>query len=172
MIVHSGNPLSPKVVVKINNVEVNYKSITKLIIDLAANKHDVVSMHIAGIPPKAITDYIDAAVSVTVTLGPGRTTEFRGYVLYIEPESVSGSSLINNSPFQLARVVCFGASVSMKSTNTRVWENASVVTIAKAMAETYGFSLDVLDDGFKIPRIVQAKQSDWEFLNTFCVTYG
>jgi len=172
VIVHSGNPLSPKVVVKINNVEVNYKSITKLIIDLAANKHDVVSMHIAGIPPKAITDYIDAAVSITVTLGPGRTTEFRGYVLYIEPESVSGSSLINNSPFQLTRVVCFGASVSMKSTNTRVWENASVVTISKAMAETYGFSLDVIDDEFKIPRIVQAKQSDWEFLNTFCVTYG
>ena len=172
MIVHSGNPLSPKVTVKINNVEVNYTSITKLVIDLAANKHDVVYLHIAGIPPKAITDYIDAAVSVTVTLGPGRTTEFRGYVLYLEPEAISGSSIVNNSPFQLTRIVCFGASVDMKGTKTRVWENASVVTIAKEMADVYGFSLDVIDDGFKIPRIVQAKQSDWEFLNKFCSTYG
>ena len=172
MIVHSGNPLSPKVVVKLDGVEVNYNSIAKVVIDLAANKHDVVSLYIAGIPPKAITDYIDVAVSVTVTLGPGRTTEFRGYVLYLEPESISRSSVINNSPFQLTRVVCFGASLKMKGSKTRVWENASVVTIAKDMATTYGFSLDVFDDGFKLPRIVQAKQSDWEFLNTFCSTYG
>lgn len=172
MIVHSGNPLSPKVVVQINGVEVNYNAIIKLVIDLSANKHDVVTLHVAGIPPKAITDYIDAAVSVTVTLGPGRTTEFRGYILYLEPEAISGSSIVNNSPFQLTRIVCFGASLNMKSTKTRVWENASVVTIAKGMAETYGFSLDVIDDGFKLPKIVQAKQSDWEFLNTFCTTYG
>jgi len=172
VIVHSGNPLSPKVVVKINDVEVNYKSIIKVVIDLSANKHDVVSLHVAGIPPKAITDYIDAAVSVTVTLGPGRTAEFRGYVLYLEPESISGASIVNSSPFQLTRIVCFGASVNMKSTKTRVWENVSVVTIAKDMAETYGFSLDVIDDGFKLPRVVQTKQSDWEFLNTFCSTYG
>lgn len=172
MIIHSGNPLSPKVLVEINGVEVNYQSINKVIIDLAANKHDVVTLHIAGIPPKAITDYINAAVRVTASLGPGRKTEFRGYILYVEPESISNSVLVNNSPFQLTKIVCFGCSVNMKSTKTRVWENASVVSISKELAELYNFSLDVINDNFVIPKVVQTKQSDWEFLTSFCSSYG
>lgn len=172
MIIKSNNQLSPDVSVEIDGVSVDYKSIHSIAINLEENKHDVLTINMNGIPPHAITDYIDSAVRIYVSMGPGRSYEFCGYVLYVEPESVSSASVVNNSIFQKAKIVCFGASVSMKSTKTRAWQNASSVSIAKTIAEDHGFSLDVIKDSFSIPQIVQTKQSDWEFLSDFCKKYG
>lgn len=172
MIFKGQNQLSPDVTIVLDGVSLDYKSIHSISINLEENKHDVVILHLNGIHPKAITDYIDASVRVTASIGPGRTVDFCGYVLYVEPESISSASLVNNSVFQKAKVVCFGSSITMKSTRNRVWENVSSVSVAKTMAEDHGFSLEVIKDSFVIPKIMQTKQSDWEFISEFCKKYG
>lgn len=172
MIFKSQNPLSPKVTIEFDGVAVNYKSIHSINISLEENKHDTAVVTLNGIPPKAITDYINAAVYITASIGPGRSVEFCGYVTYVEPESVTYGNLVNNSVFQKAKVVCFGVSIAMKNTVTRVWENVSSVTLATDMASKYSFSLESVKDSFSLPRMVQSKQSDWEFITQFCKKYG
>lgn len=172
MIFKSQNKLSPSLVVELDNVAVNYSSIHSISLHLEENKHDVAVITMNGINPKAITDYIDAAVRIQASIGPGRSVEFCGHVLYIEPESNSYSRIINESIFQSAKIVCFGVSVSMKSTTTRVWENANTISIAKDLASKYSFSAEIVKDNFVIPRLMQTKQSDWEFLTEFCKKYG
>jgi hypothetical protein len=172
MIFKSSNPLSPTVTVAFDGVSVDYKTIHSIHLSFQENKHDVATITFNGLPPKAITDYIDAGVEITASVGPGRLSEFRGYVTYIEPESVTYSSVINNSVFQKVKVVCFGASITMKNNVTRVWENVSTVSLSKTLADKHSFSLEVIKDQFVLPRVVQTKQSDWEFLTDFCKKYG
>lgn len=172
MIFKSQNQLSPSVNIEFNGVAVNYSSIHSISINLEENKHDVAIVTINGIPPKAITDYIDAGVHIRATIGPGRDVEFCGYVLYVEPESDSTTRVVNSSIFQRAKIVCFGVSVAMKSTTTRIWENVQTLSIAKEMASKYSLSADILKDSFVIPKIMQTKQSDWEFITEFCKKYG
>jgi hypothetical protein len=172
MIFKSINPMSPSVTIEFDGVSVDYKTIHSINLSFEENKHDIAIVTFNGMPPKAITDYVNAGVQITASLGPGRDAVFCGYVMYVEPESTTYASVINNSVFQKAKVVCFGASVSMKSTVTRVWEHASTVSIAKALAEKYSFSLEVYKDDFVIPKLIQTKQSDWDFLTSFCKKYG
>lgn len=172
MIFKSQNPLSPTVTIEIDGVSVDYKSIHSVCLSLEENKHDVATITFNGLHPKAITDYINAAVRVTASIGSGRSVEFCGYVTYVEPESTSYSNIVNKSIFQKAKVVCFGASISMKNVITRAWENASVLSIASDLANSYSFSLETINDSFSIPKIVQTKQSDWEFITKFCKKYG
>lgn len=172
MIFNSGSHLSPKVYLEIGNVEVNYTSITNVELDLCANKHDILTIHLNGIPSKAITDYINAPVRFLITSGPGRTQEFVGYILYVEPTYDSSSPIVNQSIFYSAKLVCFGASVSMKSTTSRVWGATTIYKIAQDIAKKYKFSLSVIKDEFVIRNAVQANESDWEFLVKLCTTYG
>lgn len=164
MIAKSNSPLSPDVMITINGVEVDYTSIYSFTLSLDENMHDMCTIRMRGIPPRAITDYIDAAVRVSLSSGPGRTQEFCGYVAYIEPTSETRQGLINGSPFQDADIVCLGASMVMKGHKSRVWENTSLSLIAQKMAKDYDFSLDVQVDPYAYPRIVQKAESDWEFL--------
>lgn len=172
MIINSGNPLSPKTYVSINGVEVNYQSIQSMSLHLSVNKHDVLIITMAGIPPKAITDYIDAAVEMGVSSGQGRSQDFRGYVLYVQPEADGRGGIVNNSPFQVAKIVCFGVSMSLMGKKQRVWEGVGIKDIASEICANYHLSLDVLDDGFKLPRLAQAGESDWAFLTRVCEKYG
>jgi hypothetical protein len=172
MIVHSGSPLSPKTYLEIGGVEVNYFSVSNIDLDLCINKHDILTIHLNGIPSKAITDYVGAPVRFTLNSGPGRYQEFVGYVLYVEPEYNSSAPIVNQSMFYSARVICFGASVSMKSTRSRVWGATTIYKIAQEIAARYKFSLSVIKDEFIIRNAVQANESDWEFLVRLCETYG
>lgn len=172
MIVQSGNQLSPKVMFELNGVEVNYFSINQITLDLEENKHDTLTFTMSGIPHKAITDYEGAAVRFSLSSGSGRTHLFNGYVLYVEPEYDIRAPAINESFFYTAKIVCFGASVSMKTVRQRVWENTTIYKLGQEIAKNYKFSIDVLKDDFVIPRIVQASESDWEFLKRVCDTYG
>jgi phage protein D len=172
MIKQTNNPLSPKVSFEINGVEIDYFSINQLSIDLEENKHDIVTFVMSGIPPKAITDYEGAPVRFSISSGSGRTQTFVGYVLYVEPEYDIRAPVINGSVFYTAKIVCFGASVSMKSTKQRVWENTGIHKIGQEIAAYYGFSIETLKDDFVISRIVQTNESDWEFLSRVCLTYG
>lgn len=172
MIINSGGPLSPNIYFEIGNVEVNYLSIDRIDLDLSANEHDILTMHMNGIPSKAITDYINAPVRVSVSSGPGRSHEFVGYVLYVEPEYNASAPIVNQTMFYSAQIVCFGASVSMKSTRSRVWGSTTIYKIAQEIASRYKFSLSVVRDEFLIRNAVQANESDWEFLSRMCHTYG
>ena len=172
MILNSGSPLSPRVSLEIGNVEVNYFSITNYELDLRVNHHDVLTLHVSGIPSKAITDYVGAPVRFGLSSGAGRFQEFVGYVLYVEPEYDSSAPIVNQSMFYTAKIVCFGASVSMKSTKSRVWGATTIYKIAQEIAAQYKFSLSVVRDDFIIRNAVQANESDWEFLGRLCETYG
>ena len=172
MIFNSGSPLSPKVYLEIGNVEVNYFSISRFELDLCANSHDTLTIYMNGIPSKAITDYVSAPVRFTLSSGAGRSQEFVGYVLYVEPEYDSSAPIVNQYIFYTAKIVCFGASVAMKSTKSRVWGSTTIYKIAQEIAAQYKFSLSVVRDEFVIRNAVQANESDWEFLVRLCETYG
>lgn len=172
MIFNSGSHLSPKVVLEIGDVEVNYFSINNIELDLSSNRHDVLTFVMNGIPSKAITDYIDSPVLFSISSGPGRYQEFVGYVLYVEPEYSSNAPITNQTIFNSAKIVCLGASVVMKNTSSRVWGSTTVYKIAQEIASKYKFSLSVFKDEFIIRNAVQTNESDWEFLNKLCDTYG
>lgn len=172
MIFNSGSPLSPKVSIEIGGVEVNYFSISEAELSLCTNQHDTLTLIFDGIPSRAITDYIDSPVRMSVSSGAGRTQEFTGYVLYVEPEYSSSSPIVNQTVFNSAKVVCFGSSVSMKSTSSRVWGSTTIYKIAQEIASKYKFSLSVFKDEFIIRNAVQANESDWKFLVRLCETYG
>lgn len=172
MIIQSLNPLSPKVSFSLNNVEVDYASIGQISIELEENKHDVLTFIVSGIPHKAITDYEDAAVRFNISSGQGRSQSFNGYVLYVEPEHNIEAAVVNGSLFYTAKIICFGASVAMKTVRQRVFENTNIYRIGQEIAKQYHFSIDCIKDTFVIPRAVQSSESDWEFLKKVCDTYG
>lgn len=172
MIIKTNSGLSPEVSILINGVEVDYAAINKVTLSLDENKHDICTLTFVGLPPKSITDYIDAPVRVFLSSGQTRTQEFCGYVTYVEPVSNTRSGTANNSPFQLTNVVCLGASVSMKGSKNKVWESTSIPIIAQEMAYRYGFSLDVYLDTFEFPRLVQSSESDWAFITRIATEYG
>jgi len=172
MIAKSNNPLSPDIVITLNDVEVDYTSIVGFTMSLDENMHDMCSITMRGIHPKAVTDYIDAPVRVSISSGTGRSQEFCGYVSYVETTSTTRDGLVNNSPFQVANIVCLGASMLMKGDKSRVWEDTSLSLIAQRLALDYGFSLDVQISSYTYPRIVQKAESDWEFLVRVARLYG
>lgn len=172
MIAKSNNPLSPDVSVIIGGVEVDYSAVVSFTMFLDENMHDMCAIEMRGIHPKAITDYIDAPVRVSISSGNGRSQEFCGYVTYVEPVSVTRDGLVNSSPFQHASIVCLGASMLMKGDKSKVWENTSLSLIAQQLASDYGFSLDVQVSTYSYPRIVQKAESDWEFLVRVARLYG
>lgn len=172
MIFNSGSNLSPKVFLRIGNVEVDYARITGVELDLCVNEHDLLTIRMNGIPSKAITDYISAPIEFTLSSGPGRSQNFYGYVLYVEPEYSSSSPIVNEAMFYTAKIVCFGASVSMKNTTSRVWGSTTIYRVAQELAEKYEFSLSCIKDPFVIPNLVQSNESDWEMLVRVCETYG
>jgi phage protein D len=172
MIAKSNNPLSPDTVITIHGVEVDYTSVVGFTLTLEEGKHDVCAIRVRGLHPKAITDYIDAPVRVSLSSGPGRRQEFCGYIMYVEPTSITKAGFINQSPFQEANLVCFGVSMLMKETVSRVWNNLSVTAIAQFIADKYSFSIDVKKSTYTFPRIVQAVESDWAFLNRVAEMYG
>jgi len=172
MIFNTGSPLSPQVSMEIGNVEVNYVSVVAIDLEICSNEHDMLTVQFNGIPSKAITDYVGSPVRCSISSGPNRRQEFVGYVLYVEPTYSSSSPVVNQSMFYSAKVVCLGASVAMKSSNSRVWGSTSIYRIAQELADKYSFSLSVIRDDFVIRNAVQANESDWKFLTKICDTYG
>jgi len=172
MIVKTSNPLSPDVAIRFDGVEVDYTSVASFTLNLDEGQHDTCVIEMRGMHPKAITDYINAPVRVTLSSGEYRKQEFCGYVMYVEPTSVTRDGLVNGSPFQNAKIVCFGTSVTMRGGKTRVWEDTSISVLAQHMANTYRFSLDSPKDAYTFPRLVQKEESDWQFLTRAAAEYG
>jgi len=172
MIIKTGSQLSPEVSILINEVPVNYASITSAEILLDENKHDVCVLLLSGIPPRAITDYIDAPIRVFATTGQNRSQEFCGYITFVEPVSNTAQPIVNGSPFQVTKVVALGTSLVMKGAKNRVWENATITTIAQDLSKSYGFSLDVPKDSYSELFIAQTSESDWSFITRVATERG
>lgn len=172
MITKSLHPLSPNVEVAIDGVAVDYTAIQSMDMHLTENEHDMLTVNILGLPPKAATDYIGAGIYVIVDSGFGRRQEFYGYIISTEPKIVAKDGLVNRSPIQIARLNCIGASLNMKNVDSRVWNSPTLGAILKEIAGKYNFSLDFPKDSFKPTRLVQSSESDWSFLRKVVDTFG
>ena len=171
MIFKSSSPISPKVDIVINDVPTRTMSIVQVELDLCENKHDLLKLKIAGIPPQLITDYINKPVYCYWGFGVN-FHEFCGYVASIEPSFKNYEGTVNGSPFQLVEVLCIGASYNMRSKKTKLWENCSIQKVATELADKYKFSVSTICEKFEYPRIVQSEESYWEFLNKVADMYG
>lgn len=163
MIFRTHNATSPTVNISFDGVAVDYLSIVQIQLELTENQHDLVRIKMAGIPPTAITDYIDAPVSVSWSQGAA-SNKFVGYVVYIEPEYKNNQGMVNNSPFQSATIYCVGASFDMRGKKATFWENTSLQDIVSKLADEYRYSYSIPVDTFKFFRLAQDGRSDWEFL--------
>jgi len=164
MIFKGSSDLSPVVTIAIDGVPVDHLSIKRLSLELTENMHNLCILEFAGLNPQLIDQYIDRPVTISVALRERPTSSFFGYISHLEPLSVTSAGTVNNSPFQMTRVYCLGASYIMKSRKTRVWANKNIYEIATELADNYKFSVSVPRDDYRIERLVQKSQSDWAFL--------
>jgi phage protein D len=172
MIFKNKFPNAPDVSIVISGVAVDYTSIETVSFELTENAHDIASITFAGLIPDAITDYVGAPVFISIGINPTRYTSFYGYVSYVSPESITRRGLINNSPFQRATAVCFGASYDMSENKHNVWENTSIPLIVEKLANQYKYSYSVPNDYFTWGRLLQNGISDWDFLKQICSSVG
>jgi hypothetical protein len=147
-------------------MSVDYSSIASVSVDLSENAHDMAVLTFSGLIPKAITDYVGAPVYISIATSPSQVCSFYGYVAYTAPESFTRRGLINNSPFQTTRVVCFGASYDMKAQKNRAWNGITLPVLVNTLAQEYNYSYSIPEDNFTWTRLIQTKQSDWEILTT------
>lgn len=164
--------LSPSFNLIINNVPVDYQALNKIEIHLAENQHDLTNLEIVGLPPRAVTEYLNQAVQLHIDTGANYQFDFVGYVTDVRPEAKTYQSLINDSPFQNAVVMCMGASYIMRGAKSRVWTGYGLLDVAKELASTYRFSLDVPQELGTRGTLVQAQESDWQFLVRCCTVMG
>ena len=142
---------------------VMYSSVTEYELTLSENKHDMLVVTMAGIPPLAVTDYIGAPVSFSLGSSPGRSQTFNGYVSYTEPVTHNRDGVVNDSPIQLARLYCLGASYVMKEINSKVWDYPTLENVVTEIANRHHFSIDYPKDSYNPVRLVQSMESDWSF---------
>lgn len=171
MIFTSHSRISPKVDFVIDNAPMRYMSIVQMELGLAENKHDILRVTVAGVPPQLITEYLSKPVYCYWGFGVDRH-EFCGYVASVEPSFINSDGVVNGSTFQLVDLICMGASYKMRAKKTRLWENASIQSVTTTLAEEYRFSVSTVSESFAYPRIVQTQESDWEFLNKVADMYG
>jgi ribosomal protein S18 acetylase RimI-like enzyme len=164
MISKSINSAAGKFTFSINNVAVDYMSVSEFQLDLSENKHDLLVVVIQGIPPKALTDYLGSAVKFIIDSGPGRKNEFYGYVSFTEPFHHGRDGLVNGSPIQMAKLYCIGASYVFKELNSKVWDYANISEVLEHFANRHRFSVEYPKDSYKPVRLVQSNESDWMFL--------
>lgn len=172
MIASSPNPLSSPCTFMMDSVPVLYSSIVEYELTLSENKHDLLVVTLAGLPPKLATDYIGIPVSFNLGSGAGRSQTFNGYVAYTEPVSNTRDGFINGSPIQMARLYCLGASMVMKEINSRVYDSPTLGEIVEELAGKYKFSADYPKDTYTPVRLTQSTESDWSFLNKVCKAFG
>lgn len=172
MIFKSDFPNAPTVRMAIDGVAVDYTAVESLEISFNENEHDYAHFTFTGLIPRAVTEYLNRPVYISISASPDRQTIFYGYVGYIEPEAITRKGNINNSPIQRAYVVCFGTSYDMKEKHSAIWENYSITKLVSTISEKYKYSYAVPTDSFSIPRLAQHNESDWSLLVKACQMVG
>lgn len=154
----------PDLDIVIADVPVDYESLMAVEILLSENMHDAVSFDMAGLPPRAITDYIDRPVKLSATIGGNQRQQFVGRVIDVSPTSITSAGLVNDSPFQAARISCMGHSYEMRGSRSRVWNDYRLKEVVEQLSETYGFSATLPKVEQRFTLSIQDTQSDWQFL--------
>lgn len=164
--------LSPRFEIAIDNAEVDYLALNEIEVNVEENMHDMLVLHMAGLPTRASADYRNKGVKLHLDTGTTYAHDFAGYVIDVRPESKTAQGLLNGSPFQDVQIVCLGASYAMRGSKSEVWDGFRLQDIAIEMASRYGFSVDVPHDPVIKSPLVQEEESDWQFLVKVCKQYG
>ena len=164
MIYSSASGLSPKTTVVIDQVPVDYFQIQRIEVEFSENMHDLMILEFAGLSPELMHLYIETPILVTTYVDGSEPFEFYGYIVFMDPMSESISGLVNNSPFQVTRAYCLGASYKMRYKKFKVWESRTLASIVKDIAMEHSLSAAVPSDPYVFPRMVQSEESDWAFL--------
>lgn len=172
MIVPSTHGVSPKFEITVNGVEFNYVSLHSIVISLEENIHDVAKLRVAGIPARAITDYLNAAVEIKLYLNANLFQHFVGTIIEVDPSSSTSEGLVNKSPFQDATIVCLGASYDMRGPRERMWSNSTLADVVNELSRRYRFSADVPRTPVIYPQLMQSNESDWQFLVRYARMLG
>lgn len=172
MIVKQFAGTSPNLDISIAGVPVDYESLMAVEITLSENMHDTVSFEMAGIPTRAITEYIDQPVRLLASLGGSQKQLFVGRVVDVVPTAVTAGGLMNASPFQTATIRCMGYSYEMRGAQSRVWNDYKLKDIVSDFSELYGFSatIPLIQQRFNLS--IQSTESDWQFLVRECTRQG
>jgi phage protein D len=164
--------VSPKFEITVNGVEFNYMSLHSINISLAENVHDVAKIRVAGIPTRAITEYLNAAVEIKVWLNANFFQHFVGTIIEVDPTSLTREGLVNKSPFQDATITCLGASYDMRGPRERMWQNSTIADVVTELSRRYKFSADVPRTKSVYPQLMQSNESDWQFLVRYANMLG
>jgi len=162
----------PKFEVTFNGVEFNYNSLHSIVISLEENMHDVAKVRVAGIPPRAVTDYLNTSVDIRVWLTANFYQRFVGVVVSVDPLSNTSEGLVNKSPFQDVTITCLGASYEMRGPRERMWSNSTIEDVAKELSRRYRFSASVPRTKPVYPQLMQSNESDWQFLVRYAQMLG
>jgi phage protein D len=164
--------VSPKFEITVNGVEFNYMSLHSINISLEENVHDVAKIRVAGIPTRAITEYLNAAVEIKVWLNANFFQHFVGTIIEVDPTSLTSEGLVNSSPFQDATITCLGASYDMRGPRERMWQNSTIADVVTELSRRYRFSADVPRTKSVYPQLMQSNESDWQFLVRYANMLG
>lgn len=164
--------ITPSFELDIGGVDVDYTSIERIEIMLNESEHDMVVFRMAGIPAKAITDYLLAPVRLELRRGSSESQIFTGEVVEVTPVTELAKGAVNRSPFQTAEIRCLGSSYKMRGKRSKVWGPSTLTDIAISIADKYHFSVDVPKTNLIHTDSTQINKSDWAFLNELCDTYG
>lgn len=172
MITSSDSQLELNFEAIIHNGLLDFTSIQRINIELSENMHDLATLDIAGIPPEYLTNYIDLPIALKLTVARTHTCVFKGYITYLEPESINKNGLVNKSPFQTTRMYCIGTSYVMRNRRTDVWNNVTLPQIVSNLADKYNLTASVPNDPYVFPRLIQSGESDWSLLRKACNYLG
>lgn len=164
--------ITPGIDISIGGVPVQYEAIDRVEIHLNEGEHDMAVLRVLGLPQKAIIDYIGAPVRIILTRSTVERQEFVGEVAQVVPTTELRKGAVNRSPFQIGEVYCLGASFRMRGSRSKVWGQTTLTDIAKELATTYKFSLDVPVTDVIHSDTTQINKSDWVFLNEMCDLYA
>ena len=129
-------------------------------------------VELVGVPSSYVSTYVDRPITASVRINGGKSFTFYGYVTQIEGTSVTNEGTVNNSPFQIIKLICLGSSHLLRSNNTLVWENVTLENIVSDIANDFrlGYSMPV--DNYVFKRLVQSEESLWKLLVKACDQLG
>jgi hypothetical protein len=125
------------------------------VLNQKVNSHELLTLTFAG----KLTSSTDAVVSgdpvqFTWTSGFGKST-FVGYVHSIKPTDVNAN---------VTEIYCVSPSYLLKNTDQKVYKNVTADAVVSKIAAKYGLKAITQRHPRVFPSLVNAGQSDWQFL--------
>lgn len=172
MITTNLSPLGITWSVRINDAPFASKNVQRVNVSFSQNQHDVAIVELVGIPSSYISEYVEKPIHIYISIKGGKSANFYGYVSHAEARSVTHEGTVNNSPFQIIRMVCFGSSHVLRSMNTLSWDNVRLEDVVSDIAKTYRLGYSIPKDNYVFKRLVQTEESLWRLLVKACEQLG